>query len=246
MSEALIYSDGACSGNPGPGGWGAIVIENSQHVVELGAADPSTTNNRMEMTAIIETLKQLSPKVTKCTICTDSTYVIRGSTQWLFGWKKRGWQNSEGKEISNKDLWLEMDHVLYRLKTKTKLEWKYVPGHAGIVGNERCDQIAVAFSQGLRPFLYEGDLHAYSYSIDIVPPEFPLPEMKSYSKTDKSKSNFYLSYVDGVLLKHNTWPECQNRVKGRSGAKFKKASSEAEAKAVIETWGLKPSKWDDL
>src|SRR5690606_32112444 len=118
---------------------------------------------------------------------------------------------------------------------KTKIHWRYVPGHKGIVGNERCDRIAVAFSQREQPYLYRGPLSAYSHDIAELPTEFPLPEMKSFNKDNKSAaSSFYLSYVDGVLLKHAKWPECQARTQGRSGAKFKKVSSAQEARDVIK------------
>lgn len=223
-----------------------MIITDHKKVRELGGADPNTTNNRMEMTAIMEALRFISSSDGEVTICTDSTYVIRGITQWVFGWKKRGWKNAEGKEVLNKDLWIDFDKLMFKLKNNFKFQWKYVPGHSNVVGNERCDEIAVAFSQGLRPYLYDGDLSGYGYPIDIVPPDFALPEMKSNNKKTSSKPTFYLSLVDGVLLKHQTWPECQNRVKGRSGAKFKKATSDDEAKSILKGWGLSPSRWDEL
>ena len=246
MSKSIVYSDGACSGNPGPGGWACIIVGDDETVTELGGFEPSTTNNRMELQGVLEAVKFIKNPTSEVYICTDSTYVIRGITQWVFGWKKKGWRTAEGKEVVNQDIWMDLDKAIFRLKQSSKVHWRYVPGHKGIVGNERCDKIAVAFSQRERPYLYKGPLSAYSYDIAELPTEVPLPEMKNYSKEAKSTTSFYLSYVDGVLLKHTKWPDCQARVQGRSGAKFKKVNTDQEAKDIVKGWGLNPSRYDDL
>lgn len=245
MSDTLIYTDGACSGNPGPGGWGAILVLPHSEVLELGGFEANTTNNRMELKAVLEALKQLKQPQGNVHICTDSVYVIRGITQWIFNWKRNGWKNSGGQEVLNQDIWSELDDAVFRAKKSANLYWRYVPGHQGIAGNERCDRIAVAYSKGEAPALYRGPLKQYSYDVGSIPQHHPLPEMRSSSKSSPAPV-FYLSYVDGVLLKHTSWPECQNRVKGRSGAKFKKAQSDSEAREILKSWGLNPESYETL
>src|SRR5690606_32491545 len=128
----------------------------------LGGFEPATTNNRMELKAVLEGIKFLKNPPKEIYICTDSTYVIRGITQWVFGWKKKGWRNAEGKEVLNKDIWSDLDKAVFQLKQKSNINWRYIPGHSGNPGNERCDRIAVAFSQRENPYLYQGPLSAYS------------------------------------------------------------------------------------
>lgn len=138
-----IYTDGACSGNPGPGGWGVVIYFADGSVSEMGGAEAQTTNNRMELQAAIAALEFLSKTGQKEPIIlyTDSEYVKKGITQWVKGWKNKGWKTAQGKAVLNQDLWETLD----RLNT-TKINWEYVRGHAGNVGNERCDEIARNFS----------------------------------------------------------------------------------------------------
>lgn len=149
MMIQSIYTDGACSGNPGPGGWGVVVYfkDGSRH--ELGGADRQTTNNRMEMQAAIAALNFLIEHSTDAIeLYTDSEYVRKGITEWITGWKKKGWKTSTGKDVVNKDLWQELD-----LLNSKQVQWRYVRAHAGNEGNERCDAIARAFSLGKNPQL---------------------------------------------------------------------------------------------
>ena len=240
MKFVVIYGDGACSGNPGPGGWGSIVIYNNE-VKELGGGHPQTTNNRMEMTAILEALSyclsQAANLETKnIQIYTDSVYVIRGITQWIFGWKKRGWKNAANEAVSNQDIWIELDKTVNAVKkVGFEIKWSFVKGHAGIPGNERCDIIAVGFSKDDYVHLFQGPATEYSFDVAELPIERPLPEMKG--KAADNKVYWYLSLVNGVLSKHKTWAECEAVVKGRP-AKFKKVSSEEEASQVKKSWGL--------
>lgn len=145
-----IYTDGACSGNPGPGGWGTVVYFTDGTVHEMGGADAPTTNNRMEMQAAIAALQfyKESGQPEPIILYTDSEYVMKGATQWIQGWKKKGWKTSTGKAVLNQDLWEEID----RLNSK-QVTWKYVRGHSGNVGNERCDAIARSFATGKTPAL---------------------------------------------------------------------------------------------
>ena len=131
-----IYTDGACSGNPGPGGWGAILHYNG-HEKELFGGEAETTNNRMELKAAIEALTALTRP---CTIklYTDSSYVRDGITKWIDGWKAKGWKNASKKPVKNTDLWQELDAA----RSKHSIEWIWVKGHAGNEGNERADGLA--------------------------------------------------------------------------------------------------------
>jgi len=130
------FTDGACSGNPGPGGWG-VLLRMGEHEKELCGGQAHTTNQQMEIRAAIEALKALK-KPCKITIYSDSTYVIKGITEWIHGWKKNGWKNAAKKPVSNKDLWQQLD----ALNAMHDVTWQWVKGHAGHEGNERADELA--------------------------------------------------------------------------------------------------------
>lgn len=242
MQPIVIFTDGACSGNPGPGGWGSIISFADGSVREIGGGDPSTTNNRMEMTATIRALALLETPVNtdKITIYTDSTYVIKGITQWVHGWRARGWKTAEGNDVANKDLWEEIMRQVMRIKPAV-LDWKYVRGHAGFDGNERCDEIAVAFSKNLHIALYEGPREAYTVNLNSLPAESPLPARKdskpSGSTGGGGGSVCYLSNVSGVVVRHKTWAACERRVKGVA-AKFKKIKNKQEETELLRSWGF--------
>jgi ribonuclease HI len=136
LKQVEIFTDGACKGNPGPGGWGAL-LRMGGHEKEMAGGDPATTNNRMEMTAVIRALAELNQPCA-VTLCTDSKYVIDGITKWVFGWQKKGWVNAKREPVANEDLWREM---LIVIKPHT-IEWKWVRGHNGHVENERVDKLA--------------------------------------------------------------------------------------------------------
>lgn len=145
-----IYTDGACSGNPGPGGWGTVVYFDNGTVHEMGGYQAQTTNNRMEMQAAIAGLQLLvaSGQTTAVEVLTDSEYVKKGITEWITGWKRRGWKNAAKKPVLNQDLWKQLDTVNQAAGAQigVPVKWTYVRGHAGNAGNERCDAIARAFS----------------------------------------------------------------------------------------------------
>jgi ribonuclease HI len=131
-----IYTDGACRGNPGPGGWGVLLSYKGRER-ELSGAVGETTNNRMELQAVIEALRALNRR-TQARIYTDSQYVRLGITEWLAGWKARGWRTDNRRPVKNQDLWEQLD----ALASGHELEWHWVQGHSGVPGNERCDQLA--------------------------------------------------------------------------------------------------------
>ena len=138
MAHIDLYTDGACRGNPGPGGWGALLRWNG-HEKELSGGEPNTTNNRMEIMAVIKGLEALKNPAQKVTIHTDSKYVKDGATQWMHGWKAKGWKKSGGP-IKNLDLWQHLDKLLQVHDTK----WIWIKGHAGHPENERVDALATA------------------------------------------------------------------------------------------------------
>lgn len=131
-----IYTDGACAGNPGPGGWGVLIVEGDKRR-ELHGGDPATTNNRMEMTAAIEAL-HATRKAPAVILHTDSQYLKNGVTEWMARWKKNGWRTADRKPVKNKDLWEALDAAL----AGRRIEWRWVRGHNGDPGNERADELA--------------------------------------------------------------------------------------------------------
>ena len=136
MSKVEIYTDGACRGNPGPGGWAALLLAGG-HEREISGAEAATTNNRMELTAVIRALEALKRPV-EGAIYTDSQYVRQGVLEWMPNWKARGWKTADKKPVKNQDLWQTLDALV----VKHDLEWHWVKGHSGNVGNERVDALA--------------------------------------------------------------------------------------------------------
>lgn len=136
MKQVSLITDGSCLGNPGPGGWAAILRYNS-HKKELSGAEPNTTNNRMEITAVTEGLNVLKEPC-KVRIEIDSEYVKNGITKWIHGWKRNGWRTTSKKPVKNEDLWRKLDEAVSR----HTIEWRWVKGHAGHADNDRCDELA--------------------------------------------------------------------------------------------------------
>ena len=133
-----IYTDGACSGNPGPGGWG-VLLQYGDSEKTLKGGDPNTTNNRMEMMAAIKAIEAINETYTgEIILWTDSTYVMKGITEWIHGWKKKNWVKSDKKPVINTDLWKVLDN----LNSQKNIQWNWVKGHAGVEGNERADELA--------------------------------------------------------------------------------------------------------
>ncbi len=136
MTAVVAYTDGACKGNPGPGGWG-VWLRAGEHERELFGGEPSTTNNRMELTAVIQALTALKRRC-DVVVYTDSEYVRKGITEWIHGWKQRGWKTADKKPVKNMDLWQQLD----ALAQAHHVQWRWVRGHAGDPGNERADALA--------------------------------------------------------------------------------------------------------
>jgi ribonuclease HI len=229
-----IFTDGACSGNPGPGGW-ACILTDYKKVRELCGREAPTTNNRMELMGLIEGLRAVKDREGQVNVYSDSVYVLRGASQWLYGWKKKGWKTSDGSPVVNRDLWEKLDGIL---KTwNGKIEWNHLKGHSGIPANERCDVLAVAASQGEEVDLYSGDIKNYPVDLTDLPEDTSLPTQKAPGT--KALPYAYLSNIGGLVVRHSNWGSCEARVKGRSGAKFKKVMSPDEEANLLESWGVK-------
>jgi len=231
--KIIIFCDGASKGNPGPGGWGAIVAA-GKHIQELGGFEAHTTNNRMELRAALEALQEARLMSNgEVTVYTDSSYVINGITKWVRGWQRNGWKTQEKKPVLNQDLWEPLVAAVENFDTT--IVWEYVGGHVGIEGNERVDSIASDLALGKHVDLYVGPLNGYLVDVQNIKFDKTLVKAKSDTKArSKLKAYSYVSVVGGVIEKHKTWAQCEARVKGKA-ARFKKSlSQEDEAEIVKE------------
>jgi ribonuclease HI len=236
-----VFTDGSSRGNPGPGGWGAIVIAKlgktgEAKVIELGGRDDHTTNNRMELMAAIESLRMIRERKLEgdIEIHSDSAYVLNGITKWVYGWERNDWQTKEKQSVLNQDLWaalLELERVL---KLKQDIKWTKVEGHSGLRGNERVDEIATEFADKKFVLLFSGSEKDYIKLLgaDMFHVGETAVKKKSKSKSSSAKAFSYVSLVGGVIYVDATWAECEKRVKGKK-ARFKKALSKENEAAII-------------
>jgi ribonuclease HI len=235
----IIYTDGAARGNPGRGGWGSVVIypkSGMAWVTELSGSDTMTTNNKMELMALLEAVRFLehisfSTPAQSCTVYSDSHYVVAGMTTWIYGWQRNGWKSSTKEPVANQDLWQAI--IAAAAKLPYKLQYIRVPGHAGVAGNERCDVLATSDADGRPAAQYDGPFD--QYSIPVLPAPSAAPKSPSKSKTSDTKGSgaaWYVSLLDGVLQRHDTWASCRDRVHGKP-AKYKKVTSKTEEDAFI-------------
>lgn len=156
--KTIIYTDGASRGNPGPGGWGSIIV-GPEYVTELGGRDEMTTNNKMELTAAIEALKAVKDPY-PISLYTDSQYVIKGMTEWMNGWIAKGWRNSQKKPVMNRDLW----EKLLEVSKGKEITWRFIRGHGDTPGNIRCDEIATRLADKDKLDLYMGPREKYAFT----------------------------------------------------------------------------------
>ena len=228
--QATIFTDGSSRGNPGPGGWGVVIVEErdgeTKVVSEFGGGEDRTTNNRMELTAAIEALKN-TPKGALVALYTDSSYLIHGITKWVKTWKRVGWITRVKENVLNKDLWQELD----TLALEREIRWQYVGGHVGIPGNERCDEIATAFADSKKIDLFRGSFEDYEIQ-NIL--DTKAAELKVETKSRRDAIAYsYISAVQGIVEVHHSWAECERRVKGVRGARYKKALNPEEQEKII-------------
>lgn len=216
----VIFTDGSARGNPGPGGWGAVVMTDDT-ATELGGREEHTTNNRMELLAVISALESV-PQEREMIVYTDSAYLVNGITRWVIGWKKNKWKTSQKEDVLNKDLWERLvDATSHKI-----IDWKLIKGHSGTAGNERCDVIATSFADKAPIVLYNGSRSRYGIDVSIK-------EARGSKKTkSKTKAYSYVSVVDGVVQVHKTWEECKKRVHGVN-ARYKKSTSPENEEEII-------------
>jgi len=231
--KIIIYTDGSSLGNPGPGGWGAVVFRDGK-VIELGGSYENTTNNKMELTAAIEALGSVKNLDEEITLYTDSSYTINGITKWIEGWQVNNWLKRDKTEVLNQDLWKK----LIDTTSGESIKWVHVAGHSGMIGNERADDIATSFAKGENPKLYKGQKS--DYDLDLLDVSYDEKMKSARSKTrshSKARAYSYLSLVDRTLKKHKTWQECESRIKGKKGVRYKKSISPEDEKKIIKEWG---------
>jgi ribonuclease HI len=239
MTSLVAFCDGAAKGNPGPGGWGCVVRHGDGTIEEAGGGATRATNNQMEMDAAIQALGRLADEPGELTICTDSSYLIQGITAWIHGWKRKGWKTAAGEPVLNQDRWEALDRLVRG--RAAKVHWQHVPGHAGVPGNERVDAIASGYAEGRAPALFRGAAADYGVDLDTIRPAAGAAgSRKSGASASRKggKAHSYLSLVGGRLERHRTWAECEARVKGRSGARYRKAMSAAEERDIARSWGV--------
>ncbi|MDO8521008.1 MAG: RNase H family protein [bacterium] len=274
--EHLIFTDGSSLGNPGPGGWAAVIL--LQHsggqgrIFELGGREKKTTNNRMELLALIDGLRRIAAipwgrteirgpekiqglalkklplrpdlgffsTLNDLTIYLDSSYVHKGATEWSHAWMKNGWQTKAKKDVENRDLWEILLPLLEERKKIGKIIWKHIPGHSGIAGNERADAIATGFAKGDDVELYEGDLEDYTVDILNTLVDDKVAQKRSASRAhSRAKAYSYLSLINGKTMRHTTWADCEKRVKGVAGVRYKKTLSPEDEKKILREWGAR-------
>ncbi|HEX4799193.1 MAG TPA: ribonuclease H [Candidatus Paceibacterota bacterium] len=231
MEHILVFTDGAAKGNPGPGGYGAIIVRQGK-VSELGGRAKHTTNNEMELRAVVVALTHIGNTSNVVMLYTDSKYVVEGAQKWVYGWMKNGWRTKGDTDVLHKALWQELTVLL----KNTRVEWHKIPGHSGVVGNTRADAIASSFGKGESPILYSGRITQYPYDITSLAYEEAVAQSRSEArKRQVQKAYSYVSEVDGVVQVHATWLECEARVRGKR-ARFKKALNAEEEREIARTF----------
>ncbi len=228
-STYLLVADGACRQNPGPGGYGVIVVTPTEQVFEFGAHEPKTTNNRMELMGFYRGLQEIfklvrtKPGGKLIHFISDSKYVLEGASKSLRNWSRRDWKTQAGTDVKNRDIWEKILKGLDEFAhLHFKIEYEHVLGHQGNEANERVDEIAVKFSHEEPIELFRGELKDYPVNL----------------QSGAAFKSVYLSYVDGVLERHSTWDSCQRATTGKKGAKFKKVVNRIQEQATLKEWGL--------
>ena len=244
-NNIVIFTDGSSLGNPGPGGWGAVILfSRTSTVEEIGEYEEQTTNNRMEITAAIESLLAIKDKKGDVMMYTDSNYLINGITKWIRDWEANGWQTKTKEDVLNKDLWQRLDLLLKEREMKGKLIWKKVKGHSDVLGNLRADAIATGFAEREDVEFLHGPLSEYEKALGsfLLPKDSPLELLQGESlkkpaaRSSKTKAYSYLSLIGKKIEKYKTWAECEKKVKGVKGVKYKKALSAGDEQKIIKEW----------
>lgn len=233
--ELTIYTDGASRGNPGKGGWAAILMTDKE-AVEIAGRKDNATNNQMELEAVIQSLTFATKKYKGYTVVlhADSAYVLNGINSWLDGWVRNNWITATTKKpVENKVQWqtlLKLRDALGR-----NLHLVKVAGHSGHDFNDRCDELAVLAALDKQPTLFKGTYTNYIGYLGDNPPRSPA---KKPSKTSSAPAYSYVSLVGGKVHVDKTWAACEKRVKGAKGAKYKKVFSKAEETDLVQDYTL--------
>ncbi len=236
-----IYTDGSARGNPGPAGWGSIIMDHEHgSVVELGGRFDMATNNRMELLAVHDTLiyiEQQKMYTTPCVFFIDSAYVQKGITLWMYAWERNEWKTKEGGDVLNQDLWQEIFFLVFRLKRLVNITFEKIAGHSGLFGNEQADRVATSFADKKTTLLYKGALASYQEFCAGFVPDKKKMTMSTTSKSQTikktGKAYSYVSYVAGVVHTDKDWKSCEARVTGKKNTRYKKVFSADEEVEVI-------------
>ncbi len=234
-SEMVIYTDGASRGNPGPGGWAAVLLA-GEEVFEIAGSEKRATNNQMELMAVAKVLSDARVRQYKnaITIFSDSAYVVNGLNSWIYGWEKNNWITSTKTKVENKELWQLLLQLLREYRDRLAI--KKVSGHAGELYNERCDELAVAAALGKKPKLFSGSLSHYQAFLE----ETGVTAKKAAPKKKKNDAPAYsyVSLVNDKVYVDKTWAACEKRVKGTRGVKYKKVFSKDEETELVQEYTL--------
>lgn len=235
MQSITLYTDGASRGNPGPGGWAAIIMTGSE-VIELAGAQKPATNNQMELEAVIQGLGFIEKKFGKVSVelHADSRYVLNGIESWIDGWVRNGWKTMAKKPVENKAQWMKL--MKSRDFFGRSLALNKVDGHSGHLYNDRCDELAVAAALGKKPKLFKGSAKEYETELGDTPPKSPVKKSSSSTK-NKGAAYSYVSLVGGTVYVDKDWATCEKRVKGKN-AKFKKVFSKEEETSLVQDYTL--------
>ncbi len=234
--EITVYTDGASRGNPGPGGWAAVILAGEQ-VMEIAGNEKRATNNQMELVAVLNVLSDKGALSAKepLTVYSDSAYVVNGLNSWVYGWAKNNWITSTKTKVENREIWESLLALLKRYGDRSAI--KKISGHSGELYNERCDELAVAAALGKKQKFFSGSLKEYELFLN----ESGITAKKVSPKKKKSETGpaySYVSLVNGKVHVDKTWGVCEKRVKGAKGAKFKKVFSKAEETALVQDYTL--------
>ncbi|HVY35977.1 MAG TPA: viroplasmin family protein [Candidatus Paceibacterota bacterium] len=235
-NDIIVYTDGASRGNPGPGGWAAVIFAGG-YVMEVAGRVPRATNNQMELEAVRVVLSDSAALSSKdpIVIHSDSTYVVNGLSSWMYGWEKKGWMTIQKKPVENKAVWQKL--LVLAKRYGDRLILKKVSGHAGELYNERCDELAVAAALGKKQELFKGKAGDYGAFLKKI----GVTEKKAAPKKSKSSkaAYSYVSLVGGNVHADKTWAACEKRVKGKPGAKYKKVFSKEEETELVQEYTLR-------
>lgn len=237
MKTLTIYTDGASRGNPGPGGWGAVILVDGM-AMEIAGGSKRATNNQMELQAVISVLSDSGAKGHKgpVVVYSDSAYVVNGMNSWVYGWEKKGWVTMAKTPVENKGLWQEALVLLKEYGNKLSIE--KVKGHDGDLYNERCDELAVSAALDETPKHFQGTQKDYDHFLVQIGTTAKKSAPKK-TKSSTAPAYSYVSLVGGKVYADKTWKECEARVKGTKGAKYKKVFSKAEETGLVQDYTLK-------